>query len=173
MHKMLNFPKHLFRALKYLCQTWLTMPTTPYGSINPYGDKKAYISQSDFYGSVMILLNWELQIYKPWYIKVLLIHAVSFAKPFMVFDCLEVIGIFWNWFGLKSACFQMRGILIMTNVPIWDYYASESGLVIRHLTVGFLVPVRVNAPVRGSRPRKLYSAQIFQSPGQMHLLYST
>ena len=28
-----------------------------------------------------------------WHIKTLLIHAVSFAKPFMVFDCLYVNGI--------------------------------------------------------------------------------
>ena len=26
-----------------------------------------------------------------WHIKTLLIHAVSFAKPFMVFDCLYVV----------------------------------------------------------------------------------
>ena len=57
----------------------------------------------------------------------------------------------------------MQGILIMTDVPIRDDQASASGLVIRHLTVGFLVPVRVNAPIRGSRPRKSYLAQIFQS----------
>ena len=25
-----------------------------------------------------------------WHIKTLLIHAVSFAKPFMVFDCLSI-----------------------------------------------------------------------------------
>ena len=29
-------------------------------------------------------------------------------------------------------------------------YKGQSGLVIRHLTVGFLVPVRVNASVRGN-----------------------
>ena len=56
IHKMLNFPKHLFRGLKYLCRLWLTRPTTPYGSINPYGNKKTYTSQSDFYGSIMKLL---------------------------------------------------------------------------------------------------------------------
>ena len=61
----------------------------------------------------------------------------------------------------------MRGILIMTDVPVRDNQASESGLVIRYLTVGFLVPVRVNAPIRGSRPRKSYSAQIFQPTEQM------
>ena len=55
----------------------------------------------------------------------------------------------------------------MTNVSIRDNQALESGLVIRHLTVGFLIPVRVNAPVRSSRPRKSYSAQIFQFPEQM------
>ena len=27
----------------------------PYGSINPYRDKKAYTSQSDFYGFYMII----------------------------------------------------------------------------------------------------------------------
>ena len=51
-----------------------------------------------------------------------------------------VKGIFWNWFGLKSA-----------------------GLVIRCLTFGFLVPVRVNAPVRSNPPRKSYLAHVFQS----------
>ena len=56
VHKMLNFPKHLFWGLKCLCRLWLMRPTTPYGSINPYGDKKAYTSQSDFYGSIMKLL---------------------------------------------------------------------------------------------------------------------
>ena len=48
-------------------------------------------------------------------------------------------------------------------------------LVIRHLTVGCLVPVRVNVPVRGSRPRKSHSAQIFQYPERMlwkPLMYS-
>ena len=53
-----------------------------------------------------------------WYIKTLLIHAVSFAKPSMVFD----------WFGLKYARFQMWGILIMTNVPIRDNHASSQAL---------------------------------------------
>ena len=163
IHKVLNFPKHLFRGLKYLCRIWLTRPTTPYGSINPYGDKKAYVSQSDFYGSIMKLLYDFAQLRA----SNIYIHAVAFAQPFMVFDCLYVNWIFRNWFGLKSACFQMRGILIMTDFPIRDNQVSESGLVIRHLTVGFLVPVRVNAPVRGSRPRKSYSAQIFQSPEQM------
>ena len=38
----------------------------------------------------------------------------------------------------------MRGSLIMTNVPIRNNQASELDLVIRHLTVDFLVPVRVN-----------------------------
>ena len=61
----------------------------------------------------------------------------------------------------------MQGILIQTNVPIRDNQVSESGLVTRHLTVGFLIPVRVNAPQRGSRPRKSYPAQIFQFPEQM------
>ena len=56
IHKQLNFPKHLFQGLKYLCQIWLMRPTTPYGSIYPYGDKKACISQSDFYGTIMKLL---------------------------------------------------------------------------------------------------------------------
>ena len=50
---------------------------------------------------------------------------------------------------LKSACFYIWDILVMANVPI-----GESGLVIRYQTVGFLVPVRVNAPVRDNRPRK-------------------
>ena len=50
-----------------------------------------------------------------------------------------------------------------------DYCSHKrlSGLVIRHLTVDFFVPVRVNAPVSGSWPRKSYSAQLFQSPEQM------
>ena len=37
----------------------------------------------------------------------------------------------------------------------------------RHPIVGFLVPISVNAPLRGSRPRKSYLAQMFQSPEQM------
>ena len=53
---MYIFSKHLFRGLKYLCQICLTRPITPYGGINPYGDKKAYTPQSDFYGSKMKLL---------------------------------------------------------------------------------------------------------------------
>ena len=43
----------VMRGLKSLCRIWLTRPTTLYGVINPYGDKKAYTSQSDFYGSIM------------------------------------------------------------------------------------------------------------------------
>ena len=65
---------------------------------NPYGDKKAYISQSDFYGSKMKLLyefaQLRASIMQTRHIRTLLAHAVSFAKPFMVFDCLYVTGIF-------------------------------------------------------------------------------
>ena len=43
-----KFPKHLLRGLKYLCRIWLTRQTTPYGSINPYGDKKANCQMSNF-----------------------------------------------------------------------------------------------------------------------------
>ena len=35
------------------------------------------------------------------------------------------------------------------------------------MTDGFLVLTKVNAPIRGIRPRKSYLAQIFQSPEQM------
>ena len=71
----------------------------PYKSDYPLrGQKKAYTSQSDFYGSKMKLLYDFAQlrasnIYKRGISKPLLIHAVSFAKPFMVFDCLYVNGI--------------------------------------------------------------------------------
>ena len=34
-----NYPKHLFGGLKYLCRIWLTKSISPYGGINPYGDK--------------------------------------------------------------------------------------------------------------------------------------
>ena len=50
----------------------------------------------------------------------------------------------------------------MANVPM-----RNKDHVISHLTVGFLVPVRVNTPVRGNRPRKSYKAQTVQSPEQM------
>ena len=44
----------MFRGLKYL----LTYEAdySPYEDINPYGDKKAYTSQSGFYGSIIKLL---------------------------------------------------------------------------------------------------------------------
>ena len=49
----------------------------------------------------MILLNCELQIYgKEAYQNT----RCLICKPFLVFDCLYVNGIFWNWFGLKFAC---------------------------------------------------------------------
>ena len=96
IHKMLNFPKHLFRGLKYLCRLWLARPTTPYESINPYGDKKAYTSQSDFYGSIMKLLYdfaqlrassiYKRGISKPyWY---MLSHLQNLSWRFITKTCL-------------------------------------------------------------------------------------
>ena len=62
IHKVLNFPMTEIFVPKMTYEA-----DYHYGSINSYGDKKAYTSQSDFYGSLMklymILLNCEIQIY--------------------------------------------------------------------------------------------------------------
>ena len=104
IHKMLNFLKHLFRGLKYLCRIWLTRPTTPYRSINPYGDKKAYISQSDFYGNMMKLLYDFAQLRAPniykrgiskpyWYV---LSHLQTFHGVWLFIIKWNILKLVWS-----------------------------------------------------------------------------
>ena len=61
IHKMLNFPS-IPGTWNICAKIWLTRPITPYGGINPYRDKKAYTSQSDFYGSKMKLIYEFAQV---------------------------------------------------------------------------------------------------------------
>ena len=57
--------KHLFRGLIYLCRILLTRPNTPYGDINPYGNKKAYtLPIKHAYSNILKILTPKMKIFR-------------------------------------------------------------------------------------------------------------
>ena len=111
IHKMLNFPSICSGDWNICAEYDLRGRLSLTWALTLLGTRKLIHYKAFFflrqYNEIFI---WFCSIesfkyMQTWHIKTLLIHAVSFAKPFMVFDCLYANGIFWNWFGLKSACF--------------------------------------------------------------------
>ena len=78
------------------------------------------------------------------------------------------------WKVLQMRQHVSTGFWYATFAYIWNSQLSKiiwkfryNAVNITLWCIGFLIPVRVNVPVRGSRPRKSHLAQIFQYPEEM------